>query len=79
MILRTTAALLLLSSALGVLCNASPATKVFGVGLSKTGTTSLGQALQMLGLTNLHMDRAFVPFLFPDGHYDFAGASQLLL
>jgi hypothetical protein len=27
----------------------------------------------MLGLNNLHMDRGFVPFLFPEGQYDFSG------
>ena len=41
----------------------TPLRKVFGVGLSKTGTTSLGNALEMLGYRNIHNDRAFVPFL----------------
>ena len=30
-------------------------------------------ALDMLGYKNLHNDRAFVPFLFPDGEYSFSG------
>ena len=47
--------------------------KVFGIGLSKTGTTSLGLALEALGFNNIHMDRAFVPFLYPEGVYDFSG------
>ena len=41
--------------------------KVFGVGLSKTGTTSLGVALESLGYRNIHNDRGCVPFLFEDG------------
>jgi len=40
--------------------------KIFGVGLSKTGTSSLGQALELLGLNNIHHDRAFVPFIYDD-------------
>ena len=56
-----------------VVCLSGAQAKIFGVGLSKTGTTSLGQALGMLGLNNLHMDRGFVPFLFPEGQYDFSG------
>ncbi len=55
------------------LCVTATSSKIFGVGLSKTGTTSLGAALEQLGLNNLHMDRAFVPFLFPEGAYDFSG------
>ncbi len=38
--------------------------KVFGVGLSKTGTTALGGALEELGYKNIHSDRGFAPF-FP--------------
>ena len=92
---------------------AAPKAKVFGAGLSKTGSTSLGfvqtcsfcfprshdewcthgerdtvhveihyplsspsTALDMLGYSNLHNDRAFFPFLFPEGEYNFAGLTQ---
>jgi len=51
----------------------SSAPKIFGVGLSKTGSTSLGKALEMLGYKNIHNDRAFVPFLYPEGQYNFTG------
>ena len=37
--------------------------KVFGAGLSKTGTTSLHSALVELGYTAVHHDRMLVPFL----------------
>jgi hypothetical protein len=47
--------------------------KFFGVGLSKTGTTSLGLAFEQLGLRNLHMDRSFIPFLSSTGNYNFTG------
>jgi hypothetical protein len=50
-------------------CAATP--KIFGVGLSKTGTTSLGEALRLLNLNNLHNDRTFLPFLYEN--YDFNG------
>lgn len=32
----------------------TPSTKVFGIGLSKTGTSSLGQALNALGVASIH-------------------------
>ena len=41
------------------------------MGLSKTGSTSLGAALESLGLNNVHNDRSLVPVLFPEGRYDF--------
>ena len=46
--------------------------KVFGVGLSKTGTSSLAAALEELGLPTVHNDRAFVPFLHPAARQRFA-------
>ena len=30
----------------------------------------------MLGYSNLHNDRAFFPFLFPEGEYNFAGLTH---
>ena len=39
--------------------------KVFGVGLSKTGTTALCTALGNLGYRAVHNDQAFAPFLYP--------------
>ena len=41
--------------------------QVFGVGLSKTGTHSLGTALSAMGYKNIHMDHAFTPHLAHDG------------
>ena len=43
---------------------------VFGLGLSKTGTSSLAAALSSLGHDTIHNDRAFVPFLHADGAYN---------
>ena len=40
--------------------------KVFGIGLSKTGTTSLAQALQHLGYRTLHYDRVGRVIGWPD-------------
>jgi hypothetical protein len=34
--------------------SAAPTTKVFGIGLNKTGTSSLHEALKLLGYTSLH-------------------------
>ena len=53
---------LLLAVAMG-----EKAHKVFGVGLSKTGTTSLGVALESMGYRNIHNDRGCVPFLYEEG------------
>ena len=71
--------LLLLSLA----CLAAPHTprdtgdvKIFCVGLTRTGSSSLAEALAQLGYTTLAHDRAFTPCLFPDrdvaisGRYD---------
>ena len=38
-------------------------TKVFGVGLSKTGTTSMAVAMEELGYTTTHTDRALAHFM----------------
>jgi hypothetical protein len=47
--------------------------KLFGLGLSKTGTTTLGAALTQLGYENVHFDPNLVPFLFEDRHaYNFS-------
>eukprot|EP00042_Codosiga_hollandica_P016445 m.42035 g.42035 ORF g.42035 m.42035 type:complete len:452 (-) comp46326_c0_seq1:39-1394(-) len=37
--------------------------KVFGVGLSKTGTTSIAAAVKLLGYRTVHYDHRFVPFM----------------
>jgi hypothetical protein len=47
--------------------------KIFGVGLSKTGSTSLGAALTQLGYRNIHTDQAFAPFLSSPGVFNFTG------
>ncbi len=46
---------------------------MFGIGLSKTGTTSLGAALVQLGYRNLHNDRSLVAFLYPDRAVNMSG------
>ena len=56
---------------LSVISHASALPKVFGVGLCKTGTSSLSSALKVLGWKNtLHQDPLFTPFLYPEGRYD---------
>ena len=49
--------------------------KVFGLGLSKTGTTSLSKAVEMLGYQSIHTDRSLAPFMHNTstdlgGYYD---------
>ena len=49
--------------------------KVFGVGLSKTGTTSLSRAMSMLGYNSIHNDPTLVHFMHH--HNDHRLGSQL--
>ena len=44
---------------------------VFGVGLSRTGTSSLAAALEAMGVATLHNDRAFAPHLHAEGSFNF--------
>ena len=47
---------------------------IFGVGLSRTGTSSLTAALEAMGIATIHNDRAFTPHLHDEhgGHsYNF--------
>ena len=44
----------------------------------QTGTTSLGNAFEQLGMRNTHMDRTLVPFLFAPETYDFSGLPDWL-
>ena len=39
--------------------------KVFGTGLSKTGTTTLSEALAAMGYTIVHHDKALAPYMYP--------------
>ena len=45
-------------------------TKVFGVGLSKTGTSSLHDAVVKLWYRSIHEDKALVPYLYPHHQHD---------
>ena len=51
-------------AALALCTPAAALNKVFGVGLSKTGTTSLGTALALMGYRNLHHDFTLVRSCF---------------
>jgi hypothetical protein len=56
-----------------------PLPKIFGVGLSLTGSDDLADALKSLGLRTLLRDPAFIPFLFPQDaaqSYDLAKYSE---
>eukprot|EP00042_Codosiga_hollandica_P023222 m.90369 g.90369 ORF g.90369 m.90369 type:complete len:461 (+) comp51098_c0_seq2:3-1385(+) len=63
--------LLLVLLLVGTLLPVDAAPKVFGLGLSKTGTTSLGDALTALGYRNRHYDPTFVPYMLPPGVFSF--------
>ena len=47
--------------------------KVFGVGLSRTGTSSLADALVLLGLRVVHFDHDLLPFLPSEMPFNFEG------
>ena len=47
-----------------------PRTKIFGIGLSKTGTTTLTQALEILGYSAVHFPRNFKEIEFFDAATD---------
>lgn len=49
--------------------------KVFGIGLSRTGTTSLAQALTMLGIDTAHWTNPLTHQLLSDGDFFMFGAS----
>ena len=55
--------LLLVCTAMVVWSDATKSVKVFGTGLSKTGTTSLAGALTELGYDTIHTDIAFIPIM----------------
>ena len=55
--------LLLIGAVFTLLSDAAKTVKVFGAGLSKTGTTSLAAALTELGYDTIHTDVAFIPIM----------------
>ena len=55
--------LLLIGAVFTLLSDAAKTVKVFGTGLSKTGTTSLAAALTELGYDTIHTDVAFIPIM----------------
>ena len=55
--------LLLIGAVFTLLSDAAKTVKVFGAGLSKTGTTSLAAALTELGYDTIHTDAAYIPIM----------------
>ena len=58
-------ALTLVIVALLAVAHALKPAKVFGTGLSKTGTTTLSEALAAMGYTIVHHDKALAPYMYP--------------
>lgn len=56
----------------GLLALAEARPKVFGVGLSRTGTSTLGEALTAMGYNNVHNDRTMIPFLTGEENYNYS-------